>query len=983
MGSTPPCGDSTSDRASGADRRSESPPDPLDPLIGRTLGGHYSIERRLGAGAMGVVYRARHTLLGQPFAVKVISPALAGDPEVRRRFLLEARSLSLFAHRHAVQVRHCGDDDGLLYLAMDLIEGESLAALLARAGRLSESRAASIAVQILAALEEAHFASIVHRDLKPGNVMIQPMERPDGGIDDRVRVVDFGLARLVGPGIEAFPSAVSRGGRVIGTVAYMSPEQLRAADDVDGRSDLFSVGVVLYESLSGRLPFIGDSTISTALAILSREPSPMPPEVSDASPAMRAVIDRALSKDRDHRFQSAGEFAEAIRSAVSRASAPPPRPTGPIAEASPSAPPVTRRSRSLVRGAALALVVLALVAFFTLRASHEDSAASDRAAVRESLLDGRFDESLEGLARLVSSGAATGEDLLDRAEARIELGDAGAQFDLEAAATRLPRDPRIPWLQGRLAWLVLHDAGAASHALSQALLRDPSFVDARVERVRMRAAQVRLTEADADLVSVEADPTDSRGPMLRSLVDVARASDPSLPDAEKRRALDDALGTGEKAAALDPRAAEAAEQWANALVSSALDARFHGDHARSRAELETAEVAATEALRRAVADRTYRRQGRAIGRLYLSRAHVHDQSEFLEGMKADFDQVLRRRPNDPLSRSFALFATRFLDQRAVIRKAEELFRATGDAASLFDAAFGWQLLGQERAAVGDQDGALDFYARAVATYDRGHAQQPTSSQMTLYRGEARVLRARVEGGPERDRDLDLAEKDFERSLRGVPGDRETYLRRSALYGLRGDSENALADLEKAVGDDRGCTPRYYQEYARALMVRAQTEAAEGRKEEARVHLRRVPEVLAIALERRPEILPRVLPVLATSRARLAALEEAPPDHDTGLAAARADRVRLDEAVAAARDDERPRLAATAAVVRAEIAWAAGDVAKAVEEMRAALSLRETEVLAQRWSRDAAWTERLADFLEASGHAEEAKSLRTTAETQPR
>src|SRR5262245_60321398 len=116
----------------GSDRPVPAPDPAADPLVGRTLGGHYRIEGRLGAGAMGVVYRARHTLLDQPFAVKVISGALADDAQVRRRFLLEAKSLTLFAHKHAVQVRHCGEDDGVLYLAMDLVEGESLAAVLAR-----------------------------------------------------------------------------------------------------------------------------------------------------------------------------------------------------------------------------------------------------------------------------------------------------------------------------------------------------------------------------------------------------------------------------------------------------------------------------------------------------------------------------------------------------------------------------------------------------------------------------------------------------------------------------------------------------------------------------------------------------------------------------------------------------------------------------------------------------------------------------------
>ena len=245
----------------------EAPPPllPPDPLVGRVLGGHYRIEARIGGGAMGSVYRARHSLLDQDFAVKVLAREVADDPDVRRRFLLEARSLTLFAHKNAVQVRHLGEDQGLLYLAMDLCPGRTLAVLLEEEGTLPPRRAAAIAIQILDALDEAHLAGIVHRDMKPGNVMVETVPVAGGEAVDRVRVVDFGLARIVDAERATLPAAYrSTGGNVVGTVAYMSPEQLRAEEDVDGRSDLFSVGVVLYECLCGRLPFAGTSTMSLA-----------------------------------------------------------------------------------------------------------------------------------------------------------------------------------------------------------------------------------------------------------------------------------------------------------------------------------------------------------------------------------------------------------------------------------------------------------------------------------------------------------------------------------------------------------------------------------------------------------------------------------------------------------------------------------------------------------------------------------------------
>ena len=198
-----------------------TPPDgPDDPWIGRTVGDTYRIDARLGAGAMGTVYRARHRLLDQDFAVKVLAPALADDPDVRRRFLLEARTLALFSHRHAVQVRHCGEEGGALYLVMDLVKGETLESLLAREGRLAPARARTLAIQVLQALEEAHRAGIVHRDVKPGNVMVEQARGSDGVPAEVARVLDFGLARIVDPAHTPMPDAfASLGGTVVGTVA--------------------------------------------------------------------------------------------------------------------------------------------------------------------------------------------------------------------------------------------------------------------------------------------------------------------------------------------------------------------------------------------------------------------------------------------------------------------------------------------------------------------------------------------------------------------------------------------------------------------------------------------------------------------------------------------------------------------------------------------------------------------------------------------
>src|SRR5262245_37627962 len=205
---------------------------PADPLPGRVLAGTYRLDGVLGRGAMGTVYRAHHLLLGDPYAVKVLHPDLAEEEDLRRRFLQEARALARFSHKNAVAVRHCAEEDGLVFLAMDLCRGETLEALLEREGALTEERAVALTLQVLAALEEAHGVGIVHRDLKPANVMVEPGAR---GEPEVARVLDFGLSRILAGSKEgAAASRVSALGEVVGTVAYMSPEQA-LGEELDAR----------------------------------------------------------------------------------------------------------------------------------------------------------------------------------------------------------------------------------------------------------------------------------------------------------------------------------------------------------------------------------------------------------------------------------------------------------------------------------------------------------------------------------------------------------------------------------------------------------------------------------------------------------------------------------------------------------------------------------------------------------------------------
>lgn len=266
--------------------------DPLG-LSGRTL-SHFRVGNPLGAGGMGVVYAAEDTRLGRMVALKVPLPERHLDASGRRRFLHEARSAASLDHPNLCSIHEAGEsDDGILFLAMPLYPGETLAACLARDGAIPPRRAIGIARQVALGIAAAHDSGIVHRDLKPGNVMLLPGES--------VKVLDFGLAKARAEGL-------SLTGGMLGTAAYMAPEQIRS-EPVDGRTDLWALGVLLYEMVTGRRPFRGEHDASLAHAIVHDDPTP-PSAVRDGIPSdLEAVILAMLAKDPARRPASAGEVA--------------------------------------------------------------------------------------------------------------------------------------------------------------------------------------------------------------------------------------------------------------------------------------------------------------------------------------------------------------------------------------------------------------------------------------------------------------------------------------------------------------------------------------------------------------------------------------------------------------------------------------------------------------------------------------------------
>ena len=272
--------------------------------------GQYEIAAKLGEGAMGEVYRAHDTRLGRDVALKILPPEFAQSADRRRRFEQEWRSAASLAHANIVALYDAGEQDGVSYIASELVEGESLRDLIRR-GPVPPRKALDLAAQIADGLSAAHAAGVVHRDLKPENIM---MTR-----DGRAKILDFGLARYQ-PRSSTTPEAtmtVTQPGLVMGTVGYMSPEQVTGSP-AGPQSDIFSLGIILYEMLSGKLAFERTTSVETMSAILRDEPPDLPAGIQ---PAVAQIVLRCLEKEPARRFQSAADLAFALRGAAAPSSA--------------------------------------------------------------------------------------------------------------------------------------------------------------------------------------------------------------------------------------------------------------------------------------------------------------------------------------------------------------------------------------------------------------------------------------------------------------------------------------------------------------------------------------------------------------------------------------------------------------------------------------------------------------------------------------
>jgi tRNA A-37 threonylcarbamoyl transferase component Bud32/CheY-like chemotaxis protein len=363
-----------------------------DPRIGKVIAG-YRIEERVGRGGMGVVYRAEHLNLRRRAAIKIIAPDLAESEGFRERFTREARIAAALQHPNIVTVYDAGEVDGLLYLAMQYIEGNDLSAVLRRDGRLRPYRAVDVCRQVASALDAAHAMGLIHRDVKPANVLIEGRT---------AFLTDFGLTKR----LDGNQTELTRAGDVVGTIHYVAPEQIEGTK-VSARTDVYSLGCLLYHCLSGQVPFERDTDVAVIYAHLSEDPpklSGLRPELPEG---LDAVMAKALDKSPDRRFPTCGDLINAARSVIDAA--------GPLSETS---PPRSASERESGFGGTDRVEVGTAIA------GMRDAAAAAR---RPRVLLGGVDSNTRAVARIAFGGRvdlveASGGGVVERArEARPDL----------------------------------------------------------------------------------------------------------------------------------------------------------------------------------------------------------------------------------------------------------------------------------------------------------------------------------------------------------------------------------------------------------------------------------------------------------------------------------------------------------------------------------------------------------------------------------
>ena len=281
--------------------------------VERVLAGRYRLKRLIAKGGMAEVWEAVDDILGRPVAVKILHPHLAADESFRERFRREAIAAARLAHPNVVATFDTGTDEGITFIVMELVEGSTLRQILNESGPMAPARIVHVGAQVADALHYAHRAGVVHRDVKPANILICP--------DGRVKVADFGIAKAVEESEPDRPTpseALTGTGSIIGTAQYLAPEQVDGRA-VDGRTDVYALGVVLYEAVCGRPPFTGDTDMAVALKHITTNPAPPGAVRAGVPRALEEIVLRAMAKAPEHRYQSADELRSALLSVDLRA----------------------------------------------------------------------------------------------------------------------------------------------------------------------------------------------------------------------------------------------------------------------------------------------------------------------------------------------------------------------------------------------------------------------------------------------------------------------------------------------------------------------------------------------------------------------------------------------------------------------------------------------------------------------------------------
>src|SRR5919202_544981 len=413
--------------------------EPEDPRLGTEIAG-YRIEERIGRGGVGGVYRAQHMNLQRRGAIKIIAPEFAETRGFRSRFIREARIAAALQHPNIVTVYDAGQAGQTLYIAMQFIRGSDLAAILRDEGRLRPYRAIDVCRQVASALDAAHGMGLIHRDVKPANVLIEGRT---------AFLTDFGLTKR----LEGTHTQLTRAGDVVGTIHYVAPEQIEG-DPVSARTDVYSLGCLLFHCLTGQVPFVRDTDVAVIYAHLS-EP---PPKVSSARPelpdGLDAVLAKALDKSPDRRFPTCGDLISAARAVIDAA--------GPLADTS---PPRRWESTSTAGDEVVSAV-----------AEMRDAAAAAR---RPRVLLAGLDQGTRAVARV-----ALGQ--------RVDVLEAGADEALERAREERPDLVLVPWRGG---------GGTLVSALGEDAMTRDAKVLLLVDDAAARSREVAASGADERLAA--------------------------------------------------------------------------------------------------------------------------------------------------------------------------------------------------------------------------------------------------------------------------------------------------------------------------------------------------------------------------------------------------------------------------------------------------------------------------------------------------